>query len=190
MVIVIKEKKRVIVAVSVRDCKKFFDEEDYCDEENVPLKVSGKKIFVMMPGNISDVYLNLDDTINYEEPTDEETMIGFHVEVLKECYKSLNNLDDDNPCNGIRLYSTLTVIENGRVFDINPSLRFKEVTDFVVHGNSDDCEVARATLEKTKSEPAKRRIREVMNALRFSENKFFPIVVMDNKKFTPEIWRE
>lgn len=191
MIIVIKEKKRVVLAVTVRDYRNMFAEEDYCDEENIPVKVARKRIYAMLPGNISDIYLNFDDITNDEEPTDENTTIGGHIEVLKGIYRIVNNLEKDDHCNGINLGTSLTIIENGRVYDINPSLRFKEVTDYVVHGYGTDCEIVRTVLEKTKEEPAKKRIREAITMVdKVTTRKFFPLIVMDNKKFKPEIWRE
>ena len=176
MIIAVKEKDSVVIAyTNVDSWNGYYADEDYVDEENLPIKFSesGRLYALAELNRVSDVLLSDEGFINSE--CTPKTIVRSYIPFIKDVSKdNFSTIEDGYWGNA------LVICDNETIYDIDPQFVFCQVKDFVCHGIG--VEVIRCVLDSTVGLSAKERILKAINfACKHNKINLYPIVMTDTK---------
>ena len=176
MIIAIKEKDAVVIAYSNDGSCDALTDLDRIDEENVAIRFSetGATFAAAVENRQAEILLYDDEFLKMEVTA--KNIVREMIPYIK------------NKCDGKgMLYrkkdkwdNALVICRDGRLYDVDRTLRFYEADDYVCHGYVAD--TFESVLDLTAGLPAKERI---LKAVRFfcklHKENLFPFVITDTK---------
>ena len=176
MIIAVKEKDRVVVAISVLRDEDILTAKDATDIENLPIKFAedGKLIAFGKAGRIADLFL-------YDEYflKAEKTPFNMIKNVIPGMMKVMKDNKIDTSDNTY-FDNTLIICDNEHLYSVYPDKSFFELDDYC----SDPCEddFIRSVMDATVGQPAEERIEKTISFLKkMNLTNAYPYVVVDTK---------
>lgn len=177
MVIVLKDKGSVYVAVGTNRVNSPMHTEDKINEENVSVwRVPNSEDAIMA----STIAYGLDvDILRYKDfkLSGAMTQNGLWRKVIPEIKSVLASCD---MMDGDEAWEPFVIAKGNRAFYINCAFMCREITDFMTLGNLE--EVTHGAMLKHRDKPPVERIAEsVRFAERVGKDRIFPIVIMNTQ---------
>jgi hypothetical protein len=135
MVVVVKEKDRVLLGVTIADISRYISKNDLINEENLPyFKVRGEDCFVCYAGGGLEIEM---DVLKYNDKifrniTDGNSILQNVIPKLKEIIEPYMGINAD----GV-MKDCVYIIKGNRVFLITRNFIVHEIENFNCVGNDD-----------------------------------------------------
>lgn len=185
MIIAIKDVDKVVIAYANADYASSLAEEDYIDEENLPLKFSdkGNAFLTTTLKRSSDIILYNDELINSE--MNAKIIIKDVIPYLKYAFKENGGIiDGDGDWD-----NSLVICNDNHIYDIAIDFTFREREEYAYHGYFHDMAVS--VLDANASLPPKERILKTVDYVcKMQKCNFYPLIITDTKSKRIEVIRK
>lgn len=174
MIIAIKEDDRLVLGFSNRDLWLHLHDSDLTDEENVAVKYAknGTLFACAYTDRASDLILH--DPAILDAQIDVKGLVRNTVPHMKK------KLEDSHCIKDGSFRNTLTIYQNGHLYDVSPTFSVTEVDDCLCHGFNSA--IAQGALDLTKEMKPEDRIITTFSFFgRETNQNMFPIIITDTK---------
>ena len=158
MIIVIKEKDRVVVGFANSEWNYPYPDEDAMEAENIPVKhlcgAQERLLGFTKASFLADLFMYDGELL--VEPTTADEMKRDIAPMVQRAAKQFKRIDEDDGWQ-----NAMIVVEGDRIFDVNTTFQVREIVNYVCHGYN--IELVESVLDATAGEPAEERIRKAIS---------------------------